>query len=610
MNNVDQWWKAEKGRVHARVLDAVQAIEREEFNRFDSFVKLAALYDPNGIAGLGMGSTESATGFITENVIASNVDTVTAAIATSDVRARFMTDDGDWETQRTARRLEWYAEGLSKLHDVDAKCALAFGQGAAVRGTGVIYVDIVDGELAVEHVLADDIVVDERECRSGGMPKQMHRRKLVDKDDLIAKYPQHEEAITRAVSARGGMSTWAGYRPVEDNQVVVVYSWIRPLGNRKGRYTVCIEGRDLEDKPWDEEGFPFAKIVWSERVGGWYGIGLAERIKGHQRVLNKANWQIDRIVDQNAVQTMYVRQADAKLAVQSINRLGQISVIKGDPPVSPVLPAVHPEMYRRQETVKASASQESGVSQMAQHGTKPAGLDSGVALREYRDQTTQRFATQEKAYERLKLDVILLMLGCCKKLGKKAPIIMRRTRFGTNKIPWAKVDMGDVKVQIAAAANLSRTPAGRTQLVLELAQAGVISQDSARRLISHPDAERELSLYTAAIENIERCFDEIADGNVVMPEPYTNLKLAVWRGQQQYLIWRDDGAPESVLEDLRQFIVVAADQIAPPEAAPVANDNGMQPPVAANENAGPAPMPTEAPPQAALAAQAMNLRAV
>ncbi len=607
----DPWWLAEEGKVFTRVLDQVQGIEREQFDRFDQFVKLAALYDPNGVAGREMGGSESATGFITENVIASNVDTVTAAIATIDCRARFMTDDGDWETQRTARHLEWYAEGISKLFDVDPKIALAFGQGAAVRGTGLVYVGIDDGKLCVEHVLADDVVVDERECRSGGIPKQMHRRQIVDKDDLIAKYPQFEEAIKRATSGsmRAGMSTWAGYRPIENNQIVVVHSWIRALGNRKGRYTKCIEGQDLEDKEWTDEGFPFAKIVWSERVGGWYGIGLAERIKGHQRVLNKGNWQVDRIVDQNAVQTLFVRRADAKLAVQSVNRLGSIAVINGEPPTSPILPVVHPELYRRLDTAKASASMESGVSQMAQHGTKPAGLDSGVALREYRDQTTQRFATQEKAYERLKLDVILLMLGCCKKLGKAAPVVMKRTRFGAKKIPWSKVDMGDVKVSIAAAANLSRTPAGRTQLVLELAQAGIVSQDSARRLISHPDAERELSLYTAAIENIEKCFDEIADGNVVMPEPYTNLKLAVWRGQQQYLIWRDDGAPESVLEDLRQFIVVAADRLAPPE---VANANAPAMGQPANENADPSAMamPADAPPQAALAAQAMNLRAV
>ncbi len=41
---------------------------------------------------------------------------------------------------------------------------------------------------------------------------------------------------------------------------------------------------------------------------------------------------------------------------------------------------------------------------MTAQAAKPGGLDSGVALREYRDQTTQRFAIQEKAFETLKLD--------------------------------------------------------------------------------------------------------------------------------------------------------------------------------------------------------------
>jgi hypothetical protein len=600
----ESWQKTEKGQAHKLVLEHVQNVERLQFDVFDRFVKLAALYDPNAIP-----NSDESLGFITENVIATNVDTVQAAIGTADIRARFMTDGGDWSTQRQARHLEWYAEGLTKLHDVDAKCSVAFGKGPGVRGTGVIYVDLnaaKDG-FVVEHVLADDMIADNRELRGGGKLRQIHRRCIVDRDDLIDQFPKYKTEITRAYVARTGL--WAGYRPVGENQIVVLYSW--HLGAK--RKCVTIDGCTLLDEKYEEDGFPFARVVWSERDESWYGIGLAERLMGHQRVLNRSNWQVDRLVDRNAVPTTYVRQVDAKLAVKTVNRAGSIAVVNGDWPVTPIPPAISPEVYKRIADTKASASEESGVSRMAAHGTKPGGLDSGAALREYKDQTTQRFATQEKAYEKFKLDVVLLMIGCCKKLGKKAPVIMRRTRFGAMKIPWAKVDMGDVKVQIAAAATLSRTPAGRTQLVLELAQAGVISQDSARRLMQHPDAERELSLYTAAIENIERCFDDIADGNVVVPEPYMHLKLAVWRGQQQYLIWADDGAPEEVLEVLRDFIVLSADRVSAMEA-PVANDNaalGAAPGAMPTDPAmmDPTMMPQGPPPQAALAAQAMDLRA-
>ncbi len=605
----ERWHKSKKDEAHKLVFEHVQQVERLQFDTFDRFKKLAALYDPNLVTA----NSEDAVGFVSDNVVATNVDTVQASIATNEVRARFMTTGADWAQQRQARHLEWYIEELTKLAGVDAKCIVAFGKGPGVRGTGVLYVDTNadNTKLVVEHVLADDIVVDDRELRGGGKLRQIHRRLLVDRDDLIAEYPAKEAEIERAFTVRSGM--WAGYRPIGENQIVVLHSW--HIGAK--RKTVTIEGCTLRDEEYNpddygETGHPFARIVWSERDESWYGISLAERLMGHQRVLNKSNWQIDRLVERNAIPPTYVRQVDAKLAAKTVNRAGTVFVINGDMPQTPTPPAISPEVYKRVYDVNASAERVSGVNSMASQGTKPAGLDSGIALREYKDQTTQRFATQEEAFEKFKLDVVLLMIVACKKLGKNAPTVTRKSRFGAKKIPWSKVDMGDVKVQIAAASNLSRTPAGRTQLVLELAQAGIVSQDSAKRLLQHPDVERELSLYTAAIENIEKCFDEIADGAVVMPEPFMNLKLAVWRGQQQYLSWRDDGAPESALEALRQFVVQAAymltpkqpanDMVASAPAIPAAPAEGMVGPMAG-------PVPMDAPPVAALAPEAMNLRA-
>ena len=238
------------------------------------------------------------------------------------------------------------------------------------------------------------------------------------------------------------------------------------------------------------------------------------------------------------------------------------------------------------------------MSRMASQGTKPAGLDSGVALREFKDQTTQRFATQEKAYERFVMSVIRLMIGCCKRLGKKAPVVDRHTRFGTKSITWKKVDMGDVKVQMTPAATLARSSAGRTQLAMELAQAGIIDTDGAARLLELPDTDAELSLHNAAIEAIEEMFYGIAEGEVVMPEPFDHLALLILRAEKRYLTWRGSKrhprAPESVLEGMRQLIVQA-----------VAVQKMQQETAAANDNAA---MPA-APPQAALADQAMNLRA-
>lgn len=618
MNDKQRWWQASKGSVHSKVLEYVRSVETAQFDVFQRFVQLAALYDPNSVAS----QTGRPQGFITENVIASNVDTVTAIIAAVDLRARIMTDDGDWEEQKIARKQERYAAGLEKLYDVEDKAVMAFGQGPGVRGTGAMYVNVEAGEMVVEHVLADDLVVPDVECRNGRKPRQIHRRKLVDKDELKAKYPDKTVEIDRAQGGDTGSrwSAWAGYRPLAENEIVVVHSHAVAIGKKgkpgyvAGRETITIDGCDLFDEEWTDDCIPYARIVWTERPNSWYGIGLAERIVGHQQVLNVSNYQIDKLVNLNAMPTIFVSMADAGVIDgMSVQRPGTIVPLKGPPPTSFTPPAISPEVYKRVADVKASASEESGVNRMIQHGTKPAGLDSGAALREYKDSTTQRFALQEKAYERFRRDIVILMLGCCKRLGKAAPVITQKTHFGLRRIPWSKVDLKETKVQIQMASGLPRTVAGRTQLVLEWAQAGLIPTDEARRLLRHPDTERSLSLFTAGIEALEHAFDLIREGETVMPEPFMHLQACVTRGQDQYLEWWKIGAPEDIMEAIRQFVVQAADMIAPKEMpmAPAMNDNAAMPmdPMAANGNMPPA-MPMETPPQAALAAQAMNLRAV
>lgn len=581
------WWDAESGTAHKVIFQYVQAVEREQSDLYDRFLKLLTLYDPNAPnIGEGRRGGEQL-GLVQENVIASNVDTVAAVVAATDIRARFMTDDADWSTQRRAKRLELYAEQLGIDLDLLTKCRLAFKMGAALKGTGLlkIYVDRWD-EIRVDHVLPDDVIVDERECQNGGSPRQLHQRSSMARRELIAQFPEHEEAIHRAQKTAGqgfsGSTRWAGYRLIENDDIVVVESWRLPYGRKgrkgylPGRHVISIDGADLLDEPWHKEVFPFARVVWSERANGWYGISLAERIAGHQRALNKRNWQIDRQLDLSAVPITYVDQADASLAVKAVNRAGTIVPVKGQRPVTVIPPAVSGEIYKSRDDLKQSAHDESGVSRMTAHAAKPGGLDSGAALREYRDATTQRFALQEKAFERFVLDAIWLVLDCCKDLGESAPSVVRKSPFGPRTIEWGDVDMDEVRVQIQAASNMSRTPAGRTQFVMELAQGGIISTDTARRLLGHPDVAREMSLYTSALEAIEEQIESIADGEIVVPEPFDNHAMIVWRGQAQYLLWRAAGAPEDVLEALRQYVVLAAHMMAEKETGP-ANSNAAMP---------------------------------
>lgn len=602
-SNVRNWWQAKKGEVSSVAVAYVQEIDRLQYNLFDRFVKLESMYDsaPRSNHG-GLLTNNRSMGVMTENVVATNVDTVVAQIAQTEIRAEFETNDADWDHQRTAKQLAYYTDGLSTTYEVGPKCRAAF-KSAAIKGTGLIkvWIDQFD-EIRVEQVLVDNIVVDEMECRSG-KPRQMHYREFFDAEDLKAQYPQYEEEIEaargQAFSSSGGLTSrlWAGYRPFKENEVVVVESWRLPIGpaghknSVPGRHTITIHGCDLLDEEWEKTFFPFAVMKWTTPERGWYGISMAERIAGIQNALNKRNWQIERTLDKAASPITYVNIADAKLSVQSVNAIGQICVYKAAIPKTEVAPILSNETYQSRIDLKSAASEESGVSRLASQAMKPVGIESGAGLREYVGATTVRFSPQEDGHEATWLAVLTLILDCCKDLGADAPVMVRRTKYGAAKIKWSDVDMRDIRVQIKAASTLSQTPSGRQQSVIEWAQAGIISQDEARRLMDHPDLERAMSIYTEALDDIEHTIEMIEDGKVLVPEPFQNLPMGIWRCQQEYLRIKNDGAPEKILEALRGWIVQAAYTLNPPAPA---NQNMMGAP-GAPAIAG-APMPGGGPP--------------
>lgn len=621
LDQYNRWQRARKGEVHREVFERVRKLESEQSDMYDRFVRLESLYDPNGITAAQTNISAEMAGAC-ENAVASNIDTITATVATTDVRTRILTDGASWSEQRRAKQLEYYVEGIAKLAERKPKCRSAF-RGAGKKGTGLVkvYADAFDQPCA-EHVIIDDIVIDPRHRSK---PRELHQRHIVDRDELVSEFPDAEERINSAHGASGG-GLWADYRPIGENEVVMLESWYLPYGTkghekyRAGRHTKTIDGHDLLDEPYHKPRFPFARQPWTERDDQWHGIGGAERAAGSQRALNRRNLHIEIGNDRNAFPTVWVRQADAGVAVKTRSALGAVSVYKSDIPKTEFTPAVSPETYRSRQELKESINNEFGNSSLATHGMTPAGLETGAAVREYRGFATQRFADQEDGFERLCLDVDWLLLDVCKDLAAKgmAPVISKTTRWGTKKITWAKVDMRELKVQMSASSTLPRTAAGRSQMALEWAQAGVISMDVFRRLTDHPDLEKEWSLFASAIEALEEQFEAIADGEVVTPEPFDNLKLAKYRGQQTYLLWRSYGAPEEVLEGMRQYVVQAIylDKLkagaANANAAPgmpggMPGEMPMDPTMATPDLQSGAPAD---PSMAALSPQAMQLRAV
>lgn len=599
------WWNAKKGEVCTAVLSYVRTVENFQAELFDKFVKLESTYDTNPRTNRHASSASlaqkmgRAKAIVTENLIACNVDTVASNVADTDIRVRVQTDGADWSHQRMAKALEKYGDGLSKLYEVGEKCRVGFKAGAAMKGTGLnkVWVDQFD-QIQVTPVPIDNIVVDELECRDG-KPKQLHYRDFFDREDLQAQYPEQAEKIARAQSS-GNWRLWAGYRPMEMNEIIVIESWRLPIGPRDheryvpGRHCISIDGCDLVDEEYHKPFFPFSKMVWNAPIWGFYGISLAERILPHQNLLNRRNYQINRSLDLKADPITYVHQGDQNLAVKTVNQIGSIAVYKVAVPTTIDHMAVGKETYDSRREIKSDAFAESGVNNGMASGGIPGGIESGVGVREVRTTRTQRFSIQEKAFEKFWLDTLWLILDCCKDLGSKAPDILHVSDYGTRKIKWSAVDMDDLRIELAAASTLGDTPAGRQQRLVELSQAGVITLDESRALMDHPDIESKLSMYNSMLESAENAIERILEGESVTPTPYMNLDACVLLAQRTYLKIdvgdKYGGAPEEILEGLSDFIAIAAAILNPPQVPGAPTDQAAMPapPGAEQAAAGPA----------------------
>lgn len=636
MIDASLWYEADED-VHKHVFNFVSRVEQEQGGIYDRLLTLESLYDKHSPDGSLAGDPRGAADMLNdmaENVVASNVDTTYAAVATAEIRARFLTNDADWSTQRRAKKMELYSEGLGKQLELHRKCRLAFKE-AAKKGVGLakVYADRWD-EVTVEHVAIEDVVVPDEDSRSGAPPLQLHHvQRHYDRARLKAEYPEAADDIDHTFSG-SMLSTDVRSEPSAGQwvktKIVVIESIRLPIGKRPpapkkgekvkkanrhgaryvpGRRTITIANRTLLDEPYHKPYYPFATIAWSDRKGSFYAISGAERIAGIQRALNKRNWTIERMLQQNAHVTTWVRPADFG-AQGKMNDTGNWVPIKGEYPKTETPPAVHPQLLNSRADLKQSAFEEFGQNQAASHGSIPAGLETGAAVREAVQARTQRFAPQEADFERLVLDAVWLLIDACKDLGDAAPEVIE-SRW-KKPIKWGEVDMGQVKIQIEAASTLPRSAAGREQTILEWAQAGVISTDSFRRLSEHPDLERELSMYTGALDSIDQQIEVILDGGISTPEPFDNLKMIEWRATATFHNVRIAGAPEQVLENLRDYISQAAwissQQQAQNENAMAGAQPGMMPgavPPAQGDINGP---PAGQPPAAALSNQAMQLR--
>ena len=571
------WWRAEdKDSAWQDVIGYVRNVEEQQNHQHLLNLRNARLYSNADMLGLDWTLTEynpsrRRISRVVENVIKSVCDTAESIIAKNRPKAAFMTDGADWSLQKRAQKLEQFMEGQFHLMNIYGEGTKVF-RDAIVFGTGCmkVFIDHKERKVKAERVMIDEILVDEREARAS-YPRQLHQRRLVSREVLKNEFPEFAEQIEYAgqgIQQRGYVAAW---NITDPDNVWVVESWHLNSGpgSTDGKHAITIDGATLLWEDFTEKNFPFVFYRWSKPLVGFYGQGLAEELTGIQLRINKLNNFIQRAQDLISAPRIFVDVANRSLPMQLNNEVGAIISYRGKPPVFMTPNAVGPEIYSYKRELRNLAFEQAGISQMSASSLKPAGLESAVALREFNDIETQRFAIQAQEYEKMYMEVAERVIKLSKELyagGYNAQSVWRSTNYA-KKINWNEVDLEETvyTMSIEASSMLSRTPAGRTQQVIELAQGGLIDRDEARLLLQHPDIKSSLDMMNSMLEDIDFTIEKLEEGEYRPPEPFQNLALGMSRIQMALLKAERDGAPEEILDGMRQWIQQAKstlDQIA------------------------------------------------
>jgi hypothetical protein len=563
------WWNLEGDDT----ADSVQAVvnnivESQTYQRTLNF-KFARLYGNLEMFGLGYGTYTGkapqviSSNSVTYNVVKSVIDTAAAKISKNRPRPMFLTSGGDYSQQQKAKKLTKYIDGVFYDTKAYVKVQQSFID-ACVFGTGVIKIWIEDNRIQLERVSPTEIVVDDADGRYS-KPKQMHQVRLVARQALLESYPEKTDQIKSAHSALAQ----SGLASDVSDMIQVTESWY--LGKK---HAITISNCTLFEEDYDKDYFPFVFYKWNERLAGFFGQGMTENLVGIQIEINKILRNIQKAQSLASVPRVFIENGSKVSPAQFTNQIGSVIKYTGQRPVVDTASAMNAEIYNHLKWLISSAYEVEGVSQLSATSAKPAGLDSGVALREYNDIETERFILNGQRYESMFLEMATVMIDMSRDIYAADKGLTVNVPGGDfiETIKWKDVDLRDEEfiMKVYPASLLPTTPAGRLQKIQELIQSGMISPEEGRELLDFPDFEAYATLESADKDLTKKVVGQIVEGGEYNPpEPEQQLDYCAKYAQQQYLEGLISKLPEKRLELLLRYID-DANRLAGLMAAPVA----------------------------------------
>lgn len=602
MNAQHRWWRAKsKDELIQRLLDASGYLKQQQQYRYRQAGLYARMYGnlPTfNYAGANLVKTNISNTLPVErptmNVIQSCIDTLTSRIAQSKPRPIFLTDNADYKERKLAKQMNSFING--ELYQTGAyKVGELLLRDAAVWGTAAVKIyEDANHRVALDRVVITELLVDPNDAIYG-CPRSLYHFKLIDRDVLIEEFPGYKAMIEAAEQAYPDQSS-DSQKTIAD-QIMCVEGWHLPSGPdaNDGRHVIGTTAGILLDEKYEKEDFPFVFLQYSPSMLGFWGQGLAEQLTGTQVEINKILMTISQSINLVGVPRVFVEAGSKVIKAHLNNSIGAIVTYQGTKPIYEVAPCVPQELYAQLERLIQFAYQQSGISALAASAQKPAGLNSGEAIRSYDDLQSDRFASISKRYDNMFIDLAYKIIDKAKDIAEEQGEYktVYPNKDGTKEIdlPASKMLDNPFVIQCYDSSSLPRDPAGRLQKVTEMMQSGLISPQEGRRLLDFPDIEQVDKLANSAEERILQQLDQIVEEGVYTPpDPFMDLALAEVLVSQYYNLYVPAKLEEERAQMLRDFFtqIQTLKQAAMPPPPPVQPTPAAQ---AAGPQAVPQPRP-------------------
>lgn len=517
-----QWWKAaDEKELCSQLLSTTEFLKKFHSSR----IRQASLYSRlfsgkplyNYLASTSTldNSQQMPMGRPTANVVYSCIDTITSKITMDKPRPVFLTDAGHYKERRLAKTFNSFI--LGEFHRTQAyKLGREVFRDCAMLGNGFIKVVKKDRKVELERTLETELLADFNDAYYR-KPRMLIHTKLCDRGVLMDIMPDKVDKIDK--SQGGTVDSSPQSTDTVSDQIIIAEGWHLPSGEgaEDGRHTiVCSEGVLLDEK-WEKNYFPFAKLDYNQNTVGFFSQGMAEILFPTQMEIYKMLIIASQAIELNGVPKIIVSEASKTLETAFNNNISSIIKTKtmAEAPQFINARSNNQEIYDYIKWLIENAYQMSGVSSLMAAGTKPAGLNSGEAQREFMNIQSDRFAALQRSYQDFFPELAYMMIDAAAELAEEFGeyTSVYPGKDGTREVELPKVNMlkNTYVIQCFDESSLPKDPAGRQSKLSEMLAAGEISNQEFRRLSNFPDLEQSDQLAIALEERILHDLDAIVE---------------------------------------------------------------------------------------------------